>query len=78
MKLVAGFGYQVASTRPANGHMEHIHRINKDGPIAMQRKRQRTLIHMVGLDCRQPKGQALMNAFVALFEPARFQQLLVR
>ncbi|KAM3505831.1 hypothetical protein MY10362_002714 [Beauveria mimosiformis] len=70
--------YDAASTSQANGHMEHTHRINKDGPIAMQRKRQRTLIDMVGLDCRQPKDQALMNAFVASFEPARFQQLLVR
>ncbi|KAM3448845.1 hypothetical protein NHJ6243_010059, partial [Beauveria neobassiana] len=70
--------YDAASTSQANGHIEHTHRINKDGPIALQRKRQRTLIDMVGLDCRQPKDQALMNAFVASFEPARFQQLLVR
>ncbi|OAR03118.1 hypothetical protein LLEC1_06175 [Akanthomyces lecanii] len=70
--------YDAASTSQTNGHMEDTHRINKDGPMALQRKRQRTLIDMVGLDCRQPKDQASINAFVASFEPARFQQLLVR
>ncbi|KAG7416622.1 putative AC9 transposase [Fusarium oxysporum f. sp. raphani] len=33
---------------------------------------------MVDLDPHRPKDQALMNAFIALFEPARFQHLLIR
>ncbi len=70
--------YDATSTSQANGHMEIIHRINKDGPIVLQRKRQRTLFDVVDLDSHKPKDQALMNAFVASFEPARFQQLLIR
>jgi hypothetical protein len=70
--------YDAASTSQANGHMEDIHRINKDGSMPPQRKKQRTLFDMVDLDPHRPKDQALMNAFVASFEPARFQHLLIR
>ncbi|KJZ68851.1 hypothetical protein HIM_11754 [Hirsutella minnesotensis 3608] len=77
-KSICTHMYDAASTSQANSHMENVHRINRDGPILSQRKRQRTLLDMVDLDCSQPKEQALMNAFVASFEPARFQQLLIR
>lgn len=70
--------YDAAATSQANAHMAEIHRINKDGPMPPQRKKQRTLLDMVDLDPQQPKEQALMNAFVASFEPIRFQQLLIR
>ncbi|KAL5592925.1 hypothetical protein FOBRF1_013233 [Fusarium oxysporum] len=70
--------YDAASTSQANGHMEDIHRINKDGSMPPQRKKQRTLFDMVDLDPHRPKDQALMNAFIASFEPARFQHLLIR
>ncbi|PNP55197.1 hypothetical protein FNYG_15548 [Fusarium nygamai] len=33
---------------------------------------------MADLDCRRPKDQAAMNAFIASFDPVRFQHLLVR
>ncbi|KJZ68404.1 hypothetical protein HIM_12202 [Hirsutella minnesotensis 3608] len=77
-KSICTHMYDAASTSQANSHMENVHRINRDGPILSQRKRQRTLLDMIDLDCSQPKEQALMNAFVASFEPARFQQLLIR
>ncbi|KAJ0126570.1 hypothetical protein HZ326_30328 [Fusarium oxysporum f. sp. albedinis] len=70
--------YDAASTSQANGPMEDIHRINKDGSMPPQRKKQRTLFDMVDLDPHRPKDQALMNAFIASFEPARFQHLLIR
>ncbi|KAI8406519.1 hypothetical protein FOFC_13989 [Fusarium oxysporum] len=70
--------YDAASTSQANGHMEDVHRINRDGPMSPQRKKQRTLFDMADLDCRRPKDQAVMNAFIASFDPVRFQHLLVR
>ncbi|KAM4067529.1 transposase [Hirsutella rhossiliensis] len=70
--------YDAAATSQANAHMAEIHRINKDGPMPPQMKKQRTLLDMIDLDPRQPKEQALMNAFAASFDPIRFQQLLIR
>ncbi|KAK2669173.1 hypothetical protein RAB80_014699 [Fusarium oxysporum f. sp. vasinfectum] len=70
--------YDAASTSQANGHMEEVHRVNKDGSMPSQRKRQRTLFDMADLDPHRPRDQALMNAFIASFEPARFQHLLIR
>lgn len=70
--------YDAASTRQANSHMEDIHRINKDGLMPPQRKKQRTLFDVVDLDSHRSKDQALMNAFIASFDPIRFQQLLIR
>jgi hypothetical protein len=70
--------YDAASTSQANGHMEDVHRINRDGPMSPQRKKQRTLFDMADLDCRRPKDQAVMNAFIASFDPVRFQHLHVR
>ncbi len=70
--------YDAASTSQANSHMEDIHRINKDGPMPPQRKRQRTLFDVVDLDSHQPKDQALMNAFIASFDPIHFRHLLIR
>ncbi|KAG6990049.1 Zinc finger BED domain-containing protein RICESLEEPER 2 [Fusarium oxysporum f. sp. conglutinans] len=70
--------YDAASTSQANGHMEDVHRINRDGPMSPQRKKQHTLFDMADLDCRRPKDQAVMNAFIASFDPVRFQHLLVR
>ncbi|RKL04552.1 hypothetical protein BFJ70_g17184 [Fusarium oxysporum] len=70
--------YDAASTSQANGHMEDVYRINRDGPMSPQRKKQRTLSDMADLDCHRPKDQAVMNAFIASFDPVRFQHLLVR
>ena len=70
--------YDAASTSQANGHMEEVHRVNKDGSMPSQRKRQRTLFDVADLDPHRPRDQALMNAFIASFEPARFQHLLIR
>jgi hypothetical protein len=70
--------YDAASTSQANGHMEDIHRINRDGPMPPQRKKQRTLVDMIDLDSHRPRDQALMNAFIASFDPIRFQHLLTR
>jgi hypothetical protein len=70
--------YDAASTSQANGHMEDVHRINRDGPMSPQRKKQRTLFDMADLDCHRPKDQAVMNAFIASFDPVRFQHLLIR
>ncbi|KAG6980370.1 putative AC9 transposase [Fusarium oxysporum f. sp. raphani] len=58
--------------------MEDVYRINRDGPMSPQRKKQRTLSDMADLDCHRPKDQAVMNAFIASFDPVRFQHLLVR
>lgn len=77
-KTAATHMYDATSTSQANSHMESIHRVGKDGLIAPQRKRQRTLFDVVDLDSHRPKDQALLNAFVASFEPVRFQHLLVR
>jgi hypothetical protein len=70
--------YDAASTSQANGHMEDVHRINRGGKMAPRRKKQRTLFDMVGLDARQGKDQAVMNAFITSFDPLRFQRLLIR
>lgn len=70
--------YDAASTSQANGHMEDIHRINRDGPMSPWRKKQRTLVDMVDLDSHRPKDQAVINAFIASFDPIRFQHLLTR
>ncbi|KAM0664385.1 hypothetical protein ACQRIU_006967 [Beauveria bassiana] len=70
--------YDAASTSQASGHMVDTHRINKDGPMPPREKRQRTLFSMANLDAHQPRQQALMNAFIASFEPAHFRHLLIR
>lgn len=70
--------YDAASTSQANGHMEDVHRINRDGPLPLQRKKQRTLLDMAELDSHRPKDQAVMNAFIVSFDPSRFQHLLIR
>ncbi|KPA35844.1 transposase [Fusarium langsethiae] len=70
--------YDAASTSQANGHMEDVHRINRGGKMSPRRKKQRTLFDMVGLDARQGKDQAVMNAFITSFDPLRFQRLLIR
>src|ERR1700712_3738145 len=49
--------YDAASTSQANGHMEDIHRINRDGPMSPRRKRLRTVVDMVSLDPHRPKDQ---------------------
>ncbi|KAG7423080.1 Zinc finger BED domain-containing protein DAYSLEEPER [Fusarium oxysporum f. sp. raphani] len=46
--------------------------------MSPRRKKQRTLFDMVGLDARQGKDQAVMNAFITSFDPLRFQRLLIR
>ncbi|KFA70571.1 hypothetical protein S40285_09319 [Stachybotrys chlorohalonatus IBT 40285] len=69
--------YDAASTSQANGHMEDVHRINRDGPISPQRKKQRTLFDMADLDSHRRKDQAVINAFIASFDPVRFQHLLI-
>ncbi|KAI8401739.1 hypothetical protein FOFC_18608 [Fusarium oxysporum] len=70
--------YDAPSTSQANGHMEDVHRINRGGKMSPRRKKQRTLFDMVGLDARQGKDQAVMNAFITSFDPLRFQRLLIR
>ena len=70
--------YDAASTSQANSHMVSVHRINGDGPMAPQRKKQRSLFDMADLDPQRPKDQAVMNAFIASFDPLHFQSLLVR
>lgn len=70
--------YDAASTSQANNHMADVHRINRDGPMAPREKRQRTLLDIARLDSRQPKEQTFMNAFIASFDSAHFQQLLIR
>ncbi|KAG6989367.1 hypothetical protein FocnCong_v021267 [Fusarium oxysporum f. sp. conglutinans] len=70
--------YDAASTSQVNGHMEDAHRINRGGKMSPRRKKQRTLFDMVGLDARQGKDQAVMNAFITSFDPLRFQRLLIR
>jgi hypothetical protein len=70
--------YDSASTSQANSHMESVHRINKDGQLPPKRKKQRTLFDMADLDSHRPKDQALMNAFIASFDPIHFQGLLIR
>ncbi|KAL9563934.1 hypothetical protein ACKAV7_011969 [Fusarium commune] len=70
--------YDAASTSQANGHIEDVYRINRGGKMSPRRKKQRTLFDMVGLDARQGKDQAVMNAFITSFDPLRFQRLLIR
>ncbi|KAJ3453198.1 hypothetical protein MRS44_018853 [Fusarium solani] len=70
--------YDAASTSQANSHMEDVHRINRGGEMSPRRKKQRTLFDMVGLDARQGKDQAVMNALMASFDPLHFQRLLIR
>jgi hypothetical protein len=70
--------YDAASTSQANSHMESVHRINRDGPMPPQRKKQRTLFDMADLDAHRPKDQAVINAFITSFDPPHFQRLLVR
>lgn len=77
-KATATHMYDAASTSQANSHMADVHRVDKDGQMLPRGKKQRTIFDMVNLDSRQPKEQAVMNAFIASFEPVRFQQLLVR
>jgi hypothetical protein len=71
-KATITYMYDAASMSQVNGYMEDIYRINKDGSMPPQRKKQCTLFDMVDLDPYRLKDQALMNAFIALFEPARF------
>ena len=70
--------YDAASTSQANSHMEDVHRINKDGPMSPQRKKQRTLFDLANLNPHRLKDQAVMNAFIASFDPLHFQRLLIR
>ncbi|KAH8721605.1 hypothetical protein BGZ61DRAFT_492132 [Ilyonectria robusta] len=49
-KATITYMYDAASTSQANGHIEDVHRINQDGPISLQRKKQRTLFDMANLD----------------------------
>jgi len=70
--------YDAASTSQANSHMEDVHRINKDGPMPPQRKKQRTLFDLANLNPHRLKDQAVMNAFIASFDPLQFQRLLIR
>jgi hypothetical protein len=70
--------YDSSSTSQANSHMESVHRINKAGQISPKRKKQRTLFDMADLDSHRPKDQAVMNAFIASFDPIHFQGLLIR
>lgn len=58
--------------------MADVRRVDRDGQMPPRGKKQRTIFDMVNLDSRQPKEQAVVNAFIASFEPVRFQQLLVR
>ncbi|XP_044715999.1 transposase [Hirsutella rhossiliensis] len=71
-------GYDIEKDSSGHRFWLFTHHINKDGPMPAQRKKQRTLLDMIDLDSHQPREQALMNAFVASFEPIRFQQLLIR
>lgn len=64
--------------KPSERTHGNVHRVNRDGQMAPQGKKQRTLLNMVTLDSHRLKEQAVMNAFISSFEPARFQQLLVR
>lgn len=46
--------------------------------MSLKRKEQRTLYDITGLDSHQPRDQAVMNAFIASFDPIHFQRLLIR
>ena len=70
--------YDAASTSQANGHIEDVHRINQDGPMSPLRKKQRTLFDIANLNSHRPKDQAMVNAFIASFDPLHFQRLLIR
>ncbi|KAF5597250.1 retrovirus poly [Fusarium pseudocircinatum] len=70
--------YNAASTSQANSHMQEIHRTNENGSMQHQIKKQRTLLDMADLDPHRTKDQALVNAFIASFEPARFPHVLKR
>ncbi|KAL6411818.1 hAT family dimerization domain protein [Ilyonectria robusta] len=70
--------YDTASTSQANSHMEDVHRINRGGLMPPRRKKQRTLFDMADLDAHRQKDQAVMNAFIASFDPLHFQRLLIR
>ena len=77
-KAVITHTYDAASTSQANSHMEDVHRINKDGPMSPQRKKQRTIFDLANLNPHRLKDQAVMNAFIASFDPLHFQRLLIR
>jgi hypothetical protein len=77
-KAITTHMYDSTSTSQANSHMESVHRINKDGHMSSKRKKQRTLFDMADLDSHRPKDQAVMNAFIASFDPICFQRLLIR
>jgi hypothetical protein len=58
--------------------MECIHRIDRDGQMLPQRKKQRTLFDMIDLDVRQGKDQVVVNAFIASFDSLHFYLWHVR
>ena len=70
--------YDAASTSQANSHMEVVHRTNKDGPIPVGGKKQRTLFDLADLNANRRTDQGVMNAYLASFDPLHFRNLLVR
>ncbi|KAF5229122.1 hypothetical protein FANTH_14297 [Fusarium anthophilum] len=64
--------YDAASTSQANGRMEDIHRINKDGSMPPQRKKQCTLLDMVDLDPHRHQGPSLDERIYSIIRTCPF------